>query len=366
MAQASERDGAYDKPMAYEEGDKIIYRASSLGSCIGALVRARLGVSGSAPSDMMQERFDEGHAWEERVITAGLGVDFTRVTDRDHLELYGRVVESDSGLQVETEITWGGDKGKIVRCHPDAFAIQGSTLKPYVVEAKFLGESMFKEARSDFDRFLTNHSTYKWQASVEMLSTGLPLLYIVGEKVVEEDESGERMISLGEVLTVEMGPIGMFDIKDVKMRVLEVEGYVTRGEMPACPTPLMYPCPYWADHEPTESTRVESDDEVLKAWVDVWKLAKAASEKADADLEFARKAVAEQIKELGLASARCDGVDITTITPTQGNVSWAKAYKALSQQTGERVDEDKYRGKVGDATVRIQYAKDGEASNADA
>ena len=352
----TQRDETYDKPMAYEEGDKIIYRASSLGSCVGALVRARLGVSGSAPSDMMQERFDEGHAWEERVITAGLGVDFTRVTDLDHLSLYGKVVQDDAGLQVETELAWSN---KIVRCHPDAFAIQGSTLKPYVVEAKFLGESMFKEARSNFDRFLTNHPTYKWQASVEMLSTGLPLLYIVGEKVVEEDEAGNRMVSLGEVLTVEMDMgIGMYGIMDVKMRVLEVEGYVTRGEMPACPVPLMYPCPYWADHEPAESTRVESDDEVLKAWIDVWKLAKAASEKADADLEFARKAVAEQIKELGLASARCDGVDITTITPTQGNVSWAKAYKALSQQTGERVDEDKYRGKVGDATVRIAYVKD--------
>jgi hypothetical protein len=338
--------------MAYEDADgKVVYRASSLGSCIGALVRARLGVSGSAPSDMMQERFDEGHAWEERVITAGLGVDFTRVTDRDHLELYGKVVESDSGLQVETELAWSN---KIVRCHPDAIAIQGSTLKPYVVEAKFLGEQMF----NDITMRGVWPVTYQWQKAVEMLSTGLPLLYIIGKKVVEEDAAGERMVSLGEVWTEEILTPPM-SLAEVKMRVLEVEGYVTRGEMPACPVPLMYPCPYWADHEPAESTRVdESDDEVLKAWVDVWKLAKAASEKADADLEFARKAVAEQIKELGLASARCDGVDITTVTPTQGNVSWAKAYKALSQQTGERVDEDKFRGKVGDATVRIAYVKD--------
>jgi hypothetical protein len=273
------------------------------------------------------------------------------VTDRDHLELYGEVVESESGLQVETELAWSN---KVIRCHPDAFAIQGSTLKPYVVEAKFLGESMWDDIvmRGKWP------ATYQWQKAVEMLSTGLPLLYIIGKKVVEEDAAGERMVSLGEVWTEEILTPPM-SLAEVKMRVLEVEGYVTRGEMPSCPVPLMYPCPYWADHEPAESTRVdESDDEVLKAWVDVWKLAKAASEKADADLEFARKAVAEQIKELGLAAARCDGVDITTITPTQGNVSWAKAYKALSQQTGERVDEDKFRGKVGDATVRIAYVKD--------
>jgi hypothetical protein len=223
-----------------------------------------------------------------------------------------------------------------------------------VVEAKFLGEQMF----NDITMRGVWPATYQWQKAVEMHSTGLPLLYIIGKKVVEEDEAGNRMVSLGEVWTEEILTPPM-TLAEIKMRVLEVEGYVTRGEMPACPTPLMYPCPYWADHEPAESTRVdESDDEVLKAWVDVWKLAKAASEKADADLEFARKAVAEQIKELGLASARCDGVDITTVTPTQGNVSWAKAYKALSQQTGERVDEDKFRGKVGDATVRIAYVKD--------
>jgi hypothetical protein len=201
--------------------------------------------------------------------------------------------------------------------------------------------------------------TYQWQKAVEMLSTGLPLLYIIGKKVVEEDAAGERMVSLGEVWTEEILTPPM-SLAEVKMRVLEVEGYVTRGEMPACPVPLMYPCPYWADHEPSAgSDRVESDDEVLKAWVDVWRRAKEASEKADADLEFARKAVAEQIKELGLAAARCDGVDITTITPTQGNVSWAKAYKALAKITKTDLDDlDAYRGKVGDATVRIAYVKD--------
>ena len=346
----SDRDVVYDKPMAYEESDRVVYRASSLGSCPGALVRARLGVSGSAPSDMMQERFDEGTAWEARVIAAGLGVDWVQVTERDHLAQYGEVVQDDAGLQVETEISWSN---KVIRCHPDAIAIQGSTLKPYVVEAKFLGEQMWDDIVLR-GKWPVN---YQWQKAVEMLSTGLPLLYIIGKKVVTEGKNGERVVELGEVWTEEV-LTPPFSLAEVKMRVLEIEGYVARGEMPTCPLPLMYPCPYWADHEPTESTRVESDNEVLKAWVDVWKIAKAACEKADSDLEFARKAVAEQIREMGETSVRCAGVDITTITPTQGNVSWAKAYKALSQQTGERVDEDKYRGKVGDATVRIAMVKE--------
>ena len=351
---AVDRDATYDKPAAYEEGDRVVYRASSLGSCPGALVRARLGVSGSAPSDMMQERFDEGHAWEARVIAAGLGVDWVQVTERDHLAQYGEVVQDDAGLQVETEIAWSN---KVIRCHPDAIAIQGSTLKPYVVEAKFLGEAMF----NDITMRGVWPANYQWQKAVEMLSTGLPLLYIIGKKVVTEGADGERVVELGEVWTEEvLDP--PFSLAEVKMRVLEIEGYVARGEMPKCPLPLMYPCPYWADHEPGAGAdaRVESDDEVLKAWVDVWRRAKEESDKAVEAVDFARKAVLEQMAELKLESARCDGVDLTVIRPTQGNVSWAKAYKALSMQTKQQVNEDEFRGKVGDVTVRIALVKEGE------
>lgn len=356
MTEQRDRDAVYDKPIAYEEGERVVYRASSLGMCLGALVRARLGVSGSAPSDMMQERFDEGHDWEERVLLAGLGVDYTRVVDRDHLAMYGTVVEDVAGLQVETAVEWGN---KVVRCHPDAIAIQGSTLQPHVVEVKFLGEQMFAEAKRDFDAFLTNHPTYRWQAAVEMLSTGLPLLYIVGQKVVREREGVDREVELGEVLTVEYGAlgVGLPGLKDVKARVLEVEGYVARGEMPACPVPFMYPCPYWADHEATD--KVVIDNEALAAWVDVWREADKAVKKAAEDMEFAKKALAEQMAELGYTSGRCDGVDIAVVGEAEkGNVSWAKAYKALSQQTGERVDEDKFRGAPSKGYVRVQEAKD--------
>ena len=350
----SDRDVVFDKPMAYEEGDKIIYRASSLGSCPGALVRARLGVSGSAPSDMMQERFDEGTAWEERVLLAGLGVDFTRTVEQDHLALHGEVVQSEAGLQIETELAWSN---KVIRCHPDGIATKSTTLEKYVVEVKFLGEQMF----NDITMRGVWPANYQWQKAVEMLSTGLPLLYIIGKKVVTEDADGNRVVELGEVWTEEVLE-SPFSLAEVKMRVLEIEGYVARGEMPACPVPLMYPCPYWADHEPGAGAdaRVESDDEVLKAWIDVWRRAKEESDKAVEAVDFARKAVLEQMAELKLESARCDGVDLTVIRPTQGNVSWAKAYKALSMQTKQQVNEDEFRGKVGDVTVRIVPVKDDE------
>lgn len=350
---SEQRDEVFDKPYAYEDDDgRVVYRSSSLGACTGALVRARLGVTGSAPSDMMQERFDEGHDWEARVLASGLeAADFTQTVDLDYLAPYGRVVESEAGLQVETEVAWSN---KVVRCHPDAIVTKRATLEKYVCEVKFLGEQMFndivhKDAMSEM---------YKWQVAIEMLSTGLPMLYVVGKKVVklDADGTGERVVELGEVWTTEiLEP--PYSLKEVKARVLEVEGYVARGEMPACPTPFMYPCPYWADHEARERPVIE--DEVLGEWVEVWKLADKAFGVAVKDLEFAKGAVREQMAELGLSGGVCRGVDITVVEEGAGNVSWAKWAEAVLKAHPEvdDVDKEKFRGKPRAGYIKIAEVK---------
>ena len=86
-----ERDAAYDRAIAYEEdgeaGGLVVYRASSLGGCVGALTRARLGVTASPPPALMLERFQEGTDWEQAVIDAGLGGEggeWMQITDPDH------------------------------------------------------------------------------------------------------------------------------------------------------------------------------------------------------------------------------------------------------------------------------------------
>ena len=346
------RDEVYDKPYAYEDADgRVVYRASSLGACTGALTRARLGVSGALPNDFMAERFQEGHNWEGRVLAAGLGEDWMQIDNPVTLGQWGRVVDSEAGVQVETELAWSN---KVVRCHPDAIAAHRETLQPHVVEVKFLGPDMYDDIV-----FAGKMSEgYRWQMAIEMLSTGLPMLYIVGRKVISEDADGNRVVELGDVWTkvYELDDVP-FSLKDVKARVLEVEGYVARGEVPACPVPFVYPCPYYADHEAREVEEI--DNEVLAEWVAVWRLAAKAKETADRDVEFVRKAIAEQMKELGIESGRCAGVDISVIKAQEkGNVSWAKAYKALSQQTGERVDEDQYRGKPTAGYVRVSEAKE--------
>lgn len=346
---AGGRDEVYDKPIAYEEGDKIIYRASSLGMCKGALVRARLGVSASGPGEMMLKRFQEGNDWEERVLLAGLeAAGFTRTVDLDYLEPYGRVVEGAGGLQVETELAWSN---KVVRCHPDGIATKRNGLEKFVVEVKFLGEQMYRDITRDGKW----PASYEWQKAVEMLSTGLPLLYIIGEKVVTEGAKGERVVELGEVWTEEVTLADVpFSLVDVKMRVAEVEGYVARGELPQCPVPFMYPCPYWAEHEEKEGPE-EITDEALIAWVDVYERAKKAKDQADKDVEFTKKAIAEQMAELHLDSGRCAGYDIAVVADQErGNVSWASWAKAVKKKYPEvDLSEDEFRGKPTKGYVRI-------------
>ncbi len=360
MTQTGDRDAAFDKPLAYEANDgRVVYRASGLGACRGALVRARLGVTGSLPSDFMQTRFDEGTDWEDAVIAAGLGVDWVQMTDPEHLVAFGKVVDSNHGrVQLETEIAWGN---KIVRCHPDAIASQGSTLQPWVVEAKFLSEDYALEKIRAVDKhgLAGLGEQYAWQAAVEMLSTGLPLLYIIGTKdVVEVD--GERVVrGVGSVWTGEFeASDSPYQLRDVKARVLEVEGYVARGEVPSCPLPLMYPCAYWADHADVEQ-KPEIADEALVEWVEVWRIAKARYAESTSAMDEVRGEILARMDELGLDGGVCKGVTISVVGEGQGNVAWAKWAKDVKAKHPEvkDVDEEQYRGKPREGYVKIEEAK---------
>lgn len=343
-------DEVYDRGAVYEDDQgRVIYRASALGRCTGALVRARLGVTGSAPPEVMQERFDEGHEFEARVIAAGLGVDWT-LLDARKLGQYGKVVEDHAGDQVELDLTWG-DGTRVVRCHPDGIAVSGArfiggegggTAERRVVEAKFFGPDLFYETLSNGLSY-----PYKMQLSIEMHGSGLPALYIIGKKERAEDGT----VSLGEVEVWEIDTPPL-PLAEIKMRVLEVEGYVARGEIPPCPVPFDYPCPYWADHDTKEV--VEIADETMVKLAEAWEVLDAeAQEIAEAAL-LLKGQILDRMTELGHTGGRCKGWEVNVITPERGNVSWAQAYKALSKETGKRVDEDSFRGKPGAQHVRMK------------
>lgn len=354
------RDEVFDKPMVYEEsdgagGERVVYRASSLGGCMGALVRTRMGMTPDLPPDLMLERYQEGIDWEGGVIAQGLGDEWAQLTDGIKLSTFGKIVEVEGRLQVEVELAWSN---KVVRCHPDAIAIHRQSGKIAVVEAKFLGESMFaeKSLAASFEGPKGLGDMYAWQVAVEMLATGLPMLYLIGKKKIEGDGEDRKVVGVEEVIPYlwEVGeePWGL---KDVKARVLAVEGYAARGEVPACPLPFMYPCGFWRDHDEPDRT---IEDERLEFLVESYARAKANEGAHRDEGERIKKDVDARLRELGVKGGECGGWEIARVETRPGNVSWASAYKALSKQTGERVDEEKYRGKEIAGGVRMTKKKD--------
>lgn len=349
-------DPIFDRAPVTEEADgTIAYRASSFGYCIGALVRARLGMTPSSPPDYMLEKYQEGHDWEREVLALGLGVDWIEVTKDSELERFGQVVEGQNGeRQVSTRLAWGN---KVITCHPDAIVRHGSDKHLRVAEVKFLAEATIGQIERDVDKhgMLGLGAGYAWQASIEMLTTGLPMLYIIGGKKVKVTKDAREVVGVDSILTLEFTEPA-FSFRDVKMRVAEVEGWVARGEMPPCVVPFDYPCGYWQEHEARDVEEIT--DEVLVHLTESYERAmtkKAAHEQEAAEI---KREIDGRLTEVGIEGGFCAGWTISRLEPRKGNVSWAKAYKALSQKTGERVDEDEYRGAEIEGGIRMAKGKD--------
>jgi len=360
------RDEIFDKPLTYENDEgKIIYRASGLGGCVRSLVLSRLGVTPSPPSDFMAERFQEGHDWEREVLARGLeqagGQGWVEVTNPDHLALYGRVVQEEGDvMQVETELAWSN---KVIRCHPDAIAVNRDGLDQRVVEAKFLSSEFASAKYREIDKAtkagkhpaLGLGEQYAWQVAVEMLSTGLPMLYVIGEKEVGENEDGGRVVTgIGTVQVWEWDE-PPFSLAEVKARVLEVEGYVARGEMPPCPVPLQYPCGFWREHEEREEIEEITDPELDKLVEEFARANGEAHKLADRAAKL-KVQMLERMRGIGMNSGKGHGLIVSRVSARPGNVSWAKWAQEVKKKHPEvtDVDEEKFRGKEVAETIRVE------------
>lgn len=353
-------DPIFDRANVYEDdAGQIVYRASSFGYCLGALVRARLGMTPAPPPDLMLERYQEGHDWEREVLAAGLGVDWLEVTTPSALKRFGQIVEGRNGeRQVEAELRWSN---KILRVHPDAIVQRAATGEMRVCEVKFLAGARVSEmaqadAKADSEGMrAVLGDQYAWQASIEMLVTGLPMLYVVGEKQVKVTADSREVVGIGNVLVMEWSEPA-FTFRDVKMRVAEVEGWASRGEFPACPVPFDWPCGWYQDHEVREAEEIT--DTHLAALVEDYERCKIRQDGVATALEGIRADISTHLASLGLTSGRCKGWDIATIEPRPGNISWSKwAAKVKKDHPEVKVDEDQFRGAEVAGGVRMTRVK---------
>lgn len=226
-----------DRPDVYPEGDAWVYRASALGSCLRALVAARLGYEreGWTPKPL-QQAAEQGQQQEPKVLAELQGLGYTVVSRQQTVEL----------------AFLAGSRRVILRGHTDAITQNGADR--FVVEVKTMSPEVAH-------RFLTRgfgdpyFRRYAYQASFYVYRTGLPMLYAVKER-----ESGDLVPRIVATPPVRLDAI--------LARVRAVEQAAASGSLPDCDQeggwcPYRYLCQHRADAAPT------TDGEQAEA-VDLW------------------------------------------------------------------------------------------------
>ena len=264
------------------DGGAWVYRASGLGNCIGALVRARMGVDADDAPEWLQERWGEGRDLEEDILNR-VSQDYTLLTPN---QLHDKGYMVDDFGQVELTLKVPTKSGIVyVVCHPDGVLDEGIP-----VEAKAVSEGYAKTIKGNLPPF------YQWQISVEAAGLGVgEVLFVTGIKEANEDRSE---VTLGEVeMEMMMVP---YTRADIIKRVMLVEKYAANDEVPFCDY-AQYPCGYWTDHDPDdplwqEKVEVEVPEEEVDAFqyaVDDYNTLHAAEKEIKAE----KKAAAEKIAE---------------------------------------------------------------------
>lgn len=214
--------------------DTITYRASALGSCMNALVAARLGYREMPTPPKLKKIFEAGNALEDIAIAKMLDMGFP-IADRQR-----EVV-----LQVTDTIAVVG--------HIDGrTTINGI---PVVFDVKSQGQRAWQDTDRAFDIWSQPlFAKYLWQFSVYSLVLGERPVVV---RIMRNDGEAEGVCAddIHEMDVLEVPEDRLYSIDDIKARVLEVERLAQRDTPPAC-TENSYGCPYAYIHQSDEDEDV--------------------------------------------------------------------------------------------------------------
>jgi hypothetical protein len=248
-----------DRPIAYVEGHRPVYRASACGGCLRALVAARLGFDPVEPPEFLATAAREGERLESFIV--------------EDLERDGWRV---SGRQEPIEVEF---PAFVIRGHIDGVA-EREDAGPRLLEVKTMSRRRFEQwRRHGFAAF----PRYAAQASVYHHAMGLPLLYAVRNR-----DTGET--------DVRLLPSPPLPFDQVKRKLLEAEVWARKGRMPSC------------DYQPGSMERRVCPYAYLCDGGDAKEEAKAAGVILDWNLlairEWARRYVAAREQEMAAAALK--------------------------------------------------------------
>ena len=235
-----------------------VYRASSLGYSLEALVAPHLGFEPVNPPEFIQRAFDEGTRIEplaiEKLKAAGWDI---RTKQKE--------VNANGDYQMEVTLKVVPDKVMVVG-HIDGI---GSLLTEFplsVIEIKMMADQSwraFKKHGWDAPGLVQK---YKWQMSAYCLATGLPHVMAAWNKDTEE-------------MVIEFRDEPFYTIADIATKLRDAEIHIARGIVPeGCED---FPCPYYYLHPPKdEVARADGELEgLLQSWL-TWDRAEKQAKKA--------------------------------------------------------------------------------------
>jgi len=226
--------GPDNRPAVYYEGSGdhriIVFRASGLDACDNALVALLQGMSPAPPPRMLQEKFDEGHLMEPILL--------------QWLESKGYVLRLRQGA-VEVPVGEVNGIKVIIRGKYDCLACKTDGdrfedgLPMYVVDAKALSKTLWGAfEKKGLGGLLPG---YRPQMGIYEKGTGLPGLYVLGQKTVDP-KTGEVDILTAEL--VESPPYPTVDLLKLKSRLKGIVKRALEEGTPEC-TGGKWPCPVW-------------------------------------------------------------------------------------------------------------------------
>lgn len=235
-----------------------VYRASSLGYSLEALVAPHLGFEPVDPPEFMQKAFDEGNRIEPLAIEKLRNLGWFIRTSQDEVNANG-----DYQIEVELEVIPGVAEvvGHVDGLGLDTLGIEG------VVEVKSMADQswkVFKKHGWDAPGLIQK---YKWQASAYQLATGLPHFMVAWNKETEE-------------LEIRLNQEPFYTISDIATKLQTAESFIEAGVVPdGCDD---FPCPYYYLHPPKDEVAKVEDGELeglLQSWL-TWDRAEKQAKRA--------------------------------------------------------------------------------------
>lgn len=214
-----------------EDTEKHVYRGSELHGCLTSLVAHIVKHDERAPMpEVLQKGLAEGHANEPiilRMLCEEYGYRKATYPELMTLREQGTIAGYNPAMeQCQARANIGSSAQ--LRVHLDAIVTHSIESAEsghfYVVEAKALGDSLWKEWKRHGIEGLQK-GNYAWQVSGHMLATGLPELFVVGHK------NAEGVVFEIDTKVFTEPPIAFGKLK---AKVLQAEKYVKAEELPLC------------------------------------------------------------------------------------------------------------------------------------